>query len=115
MKTWKPLVAISASIILVSCTTTVTPEKVKAVSVRYDGNQRDAGFKGYLADGCGVISSNAVARYNALIAEYGSTFKPPLTTNYGLQCCYTNGTSLITKEALVYFGLMSDMERSKQK
>jgi hypothetical protein len=29
--------------------------------------------------------------------------------------CYTNGTSLITKEALVYFGLMADMDRARQK
>ena len=113
---WKPLVALSVSaLLLCSCTTTVVPPKVAAQGVRFDGNTRDAGFKGYTTNGFGVLSSNAVMRYDALAAEYGKAFKPPVVPGQGVTCCFTNGTWLITKAALVNYGLMADMERAKQK
>ena len=115
MKTWKLFAATSLSLALCACTTTVVPKKVEPQGVRFDGNQRDAGLKGFLTDGCGVISSNAAARYDALAAEYGKAFKPPVVPGQGVTCCFTNGTWLITKAALLNYVLMEDMERAKQK
>jgi len=96
----------------ISCTT-VTPKIVTAESIEFEGNNQDAGFKGYLTDGCLVISSNKVMQYDALIDRYSTNFVPPMTHGFGVQCCYTNGTWLMTKQAAKKFVEMLDIERSK--
>jgi hypothetical protein len=74
---------------LSSCT--VTPKTVRDKTASFDGNQQNSGFLGYDGEGYGIITSNALARYNGLIAKYGERYAPPLKPNAGVTP-HTNGT-----------------------
>jgi hypothetical protein len=92
---------------------TVAPDPVRDRVIRFDGNEQNAGFVGYLTNHQGgVITANARARYNALVEDYRARFKPPLARDAGV-APFTNGTFTITKEALVNFATMAQWERAK--
>lgn len=96
---------------LAGCTT-VTPKIVRDETPSWDGNEQNSGFYGLLTDGCGVWKPHAIDRYNALIERYGTNYAPAITKNYGVQCCYTNGTSIMTPEAMDKFGEMNRWRKS---
>lgn len=99
--------------LLLGCT--VTPTTVRDNTIRYEGGAQTAGFLGFTSfegQRWGVISAAKQVEYNALIARYGTNPRwiVPLTNNFGL-APYTNGTWLISKEALVNFGVLNEMHR----
>jgi hypothetical protein len=85
------LLVCCASVLLVLFGCTVTPRQVQDTGASFDGNERTSGFLGYTADGSGVITSNALARYNGLIDQFGKRYTPPLQHNAGVTP-FTNGT-----------------------
>lgn len=96
----------------VSCT--VTPRTVTDPGASFDGNARTSGLIGYAADGSGILTPRARDRYNALIAEYGNRFAPPLTPDAGVSQTATN-TYLLDAEHLVDFAVMNGWRKSGQK
>jgi hypothetical protein len=94
-----------ASLLLVGCTSTVTPKQVRASVASFDGNGATSGV--YKAtDGTWAITESARARYNGLVATYGNRFTPTLIFDAGLDTL-TNGLYQIDNEHLVKFGKMT--------
>jgi len=106
MKMWKLLAAACLSSALLLGCHTVTPQRVTDTTISFDGNEQNGGFIGYTTNGFGVLTPRGRERYNALIDTYGASLTPPLTNDYGVQP-FTNGTWLITKEAVVKFNAMN--------
>ena len=104
-------VAVTAGIMLASCSTTVAPEAVKATEIMYDGNEANAGFIGFERDGGGVLSDGGRARYNALIEMYGHKMLIPLKPHDGISPGPDPGTWRIDAQHLVYFLEMQQMYR----
>ena len=111
---WLRLIYVSLLVmILVSCT--VAPKVLKRDTISFDGGSQNSGFVMFLSDGSGLITTNAVNRYNFLISVYKSKFIPPIDINYGLT--YTNIQTtnyyIISAEGLVKFGLMLHWKRNQ--
>jgi hypothetical protein len=110
------LLALSVAVLLVGggCTSTVTPNNVTTHETGFSGNEANGGFVGFAPDGQGIITERAKTKYNALIEIYGKEFLPPISKDFGLTT-YTNGTSLITGEALSNFMLMNQWYKNGKK
>lgn len=96
------------SLLAVGCT--VTPRTVKDAGASFNGNERNSGLIGFLPDGSALITPTAKARYDFLAIKYGKRFYPPLAEGFGTKKTSTN-TYIITAEALVDFGVMSNLQR----
>jgi len=83
---------ILVAVVILGCT--VTPRIVNDSQPSFDEGKQNSGFLGYTADGSAVITSNALARYNALCVRYGTNFLVPVRPGDGVQP-FTNGTFLI--------------------
>ena len=94
-----------------ACTSTVTPDAVRATEASYDGNTRNSGFMGFFADGSGHITPHARDRYNLLLTIYGREYLPPLTRDAGI-AALTDGTFQIDALHLTAFIVMSDKHRA---
>lgn len=87
---------------------TVQRAPVQASQIGFDGNNQNAGFYGYATNAngiSGILSFNAVRKYNNLAEVYGSRNNPPIKPWEGLTP-YTVGPSnfyLIDDEHLTYF------------
>ena len=93
-------------LMLAGCAPTVIPAQVRDHGASYDGNERNSGFLGFAADGTGIITPRARARYNELVARYGGLFRPALSADEGITPTATN-TFLIDGEHLVDFATMN--------
>ena len=89
-------------ICLLGCTTVTVP-LVVPTAPSMDGNARNSGFWGYDAQGYGIISTNAAARYNGLMASYGGRWAPAVRPGDGLSAGPSNGVVRIDKEHLDAF------------
>lgn len=105
---------------LAGCTT-VIPQQPESPSASYDGGVRNSGFICFTnlsLDNTkltndphdllvGIITTNALARYNSLIAIYGKRFNPPLNASEGTcDTCITN-LILIQAQDLEHFARMN--------
>lgn len=77
----------------------------------FDGAFPDSGVRAVLRDETGrpagwVVTPRARARYNALIAKYGSLWTPPLFPDEGVREL-ADGLFLMTNEAMEKFVVMS--------
>ena len=105
------------SILLAGCGT-VTPDQVVSDGPSWDGTNRNSGFVGWTSTGCGILTPHARDRYNALVKDYGSRFRPPLQTDYGLVKIDVDGQPTvyqITPEALADFATMNRWRRMEGK
>lgn len=98
----KSLLVLALSLFLVAAMgcTTVAPQTVEASLASWDGGKQNSGFLGWTNyDGVtvGIITTNALNRYNALIVIYGNRFLPPL--NKGEGTCDTCITGLVLMQA----------------
>lgn len=90
---------------------TITPSLVSTEEISFDGNYKNSGLLSFAPDGSGVITSNALARYNGLILRYGTNFIPNLTTNTGVRTTSSNAF-LLDAEHLIKFGTMNQWRRN---
>lgn len=91
--------------LIAGCTTVIT-QQPESPSASFDNGVRNSGFVGwtnYNNVDCGIITSNAVNRYNALIAIYGKRFFPPLTPNTGICTNCIPDLILIQSQDLEHF------------
>ncbi len=116
MKTRKEcLIYTLLCMVLVLAACTVTPRNVKDAQPSFDGGQLNSGFLGFtnvyvnnVPGEYGVLSSHAVDRYNALIANYGEKFIPPLKSGDGIfRTAVLSDIWFIDKQHLVYFETMN--------
>jgi hypothetical protein len=66
------------AIFLSACTVreqTVVPSRIVSTQASFDGNQQDSGIKTADAQGF-VVSANWIARYDAMLVEFGGRFSP---------------------------------------
>jgi hypothetical protein len=96
---------------------TVTPKQTVADRASWDSstpesctNQQNSGFLGWTANG-GLITANARARYNNLVAQYGTNFNPVLVKDTGIQQVSTNIWE-IDKQHLADFATMNRWRRN---
>lgn len=89
---------------------TVTPITVKDNHPSFDGNVANSGIIAYLTNGTWLVTSNAHARYNGLIAKYGTLFIPPIGADFGVTQLGTN--FVMTSQAVVYFGRMTSLHKA---
>lgn len=75
---------------LTSCAGTTRPTRVQSAVASFDGNEQNSGFIAFAPDGSGIITPHAHARYQALVADYGARFKPPLLSDEGTALTTTN-------------------------
>ena len=75
----------------------------------FDGTNQDSGFVAFAPDGAGIITPNALARYNGLIALYCGQFIPPLEPNAGICAAPAPwlGFYRIDQQHLDYFATMN--------
>lgn len=114
IETWLRLIYISLLVmILVSCT--VAPKVLKRDTASFDGGSQNSGFVMFLSDGSGLLTTNAVNRYNFLIKIYKDRFISPIYQNYGLTFTNIQTTNyyIISAEGLVKFGLMQHWKRNQ--
>ncbi len=96
---------------------TVTPKRAVDNVASFDGGKQNSGVLGYYTNSVGeqflILSPNARARYNALIASYGGTnyFLPPLAPDDGI-APFTNGTFTIDARHEVDFRLMNGWRKN---
>lgn len=105
---WKRLAAFWLVVVLLNAlaSCTITPRIVRPADASFDGSQKNSGFLGWTESGEGVLTSRARARYNELVRLHGNKFLPALESDYGIKPG-TNGTFIITQEALVKFQTMT--------
>src|SRR3990167_2639446 len=102
-----------SSLILLLMSCMVLPKIVKPASISWDGNVQNSGFVMFMTNYSGLITSNAVFRYNSLIEKYGREFNPPLSINDGIYSTNWNGTNLfvINPQALTHFVQMNHWKK----
>ena len=88
------------------CTKTIIPNNIVTNQAGFSGNEASGGFVGFAPDGQGIITERSKLKYNSLIELYGDNFLPPIEKDFGITS-NTNGTFLITKEALSNYMLMN--------
>src|SRR3954452_19592852 len=91
-----------ALLLLIGCTTTVTPDAVRDHQASFDGNAQNSGLIAELPDRSCVITPHARERYNALIEKFGARFTPPLVRDAGITATITN-TFVIDAEHFTKF------------
>lgn len=97
-------VLLALTILLVAANCTVTRHLVRSNTPGFsETGKQDSGFLGFDKQGNGIITSGKRAEYNALIGKYGLRFDIPPTPDSGICQGATNGTYLISPEALVRF------------
>lgn len=109
-------VALYICILLCSGCTTVIPQNPESSGASYDGGVRNSGFNGWTnlnGISYGIISTNSLARYNALISTYGNTITPAIHQNEGVCFDCVKGLILIEPQALEHFARMN-RERLQQ-
>lgn len=84
LKNLKFLLFVLLALTITSCVGTVKKEPIIANTPSWSGSNQNSGFIGFTNGNYGVITSNAVIRYNLLIEKYGKDFLPPLVENQGL-------------------------------
>lgn len=106
---WLVVVAVNA---VVSCT--IIPRTVRSREASFDGTNQNSGFVGWTADGKGVLTARARARYNELVRLYGERFLPAIGSDYGIERHQTAPEQwTITPEALVKFQTMTRWHKSR--
>lgn len=103
------LVALAVSV-LAGCTTTAIPVVPVDAQASFDGNAQNSGLIAFDMSGNGILTAHARDRYNALVADYGAAFKPPVKVDDGITATGTN-TFLIDAQHLVYFASMNRWHR----
>jgi hypothetical protein len=84
----------------------IRPPVVKDHEASFDGNTHNSGFIGFDAAGNGILTPHAKDRYDALVAQYGDQFHPPLAKGDGITLTSTN-TYLIDAQHLVAYTRMN--------
>lgn len=91
---------------IVSSGCTVAPKVVTNSQASFDGNKQNSGLLGYDEAGNGIFTSHARDRYNALIDQFGKSFKPPIERDSGIVATSTN-TFLLDGQHRFYFETMN--------
>jgi hypothetical protein len=93
---------------------TVAPRPVAAQQASFGvSGQQDSGFIAF-CDGGAFIDRSAVARFNGLVAIYGSRFVPALRADDGI-VEQSGGLYFISNASLQKFMLMADWRREGRK
>ena len=94
------------------CASTVTPEPVPITKeVAFDGAEQNAGIVAVQADGAFIVTERVRARYNALIAEYGTKFLPVLTPDAGITPAAEANRFTMTAAAMADYATMVQWRR----
>ena len=104
------LLGLAIALACTGCTTvTPTPADVPAVA-SFDGAEQNSGIVGVQTDGLFIVTSHLRDRYNALAAEYGAAFAPPLVPDSGLAPAGADRWTM-TPEAMANFATMVQWRR----
>lgn len=95
------LLVLAFSVLCVGCSTPVVPEKVSSTEISFDGNDQTSGIVRSTPNGF-IVTLNFRARYNALIALYGSDFIPRLKIDQDL-APIADDLWLISKQGMIHF------------
>ena len=63
---------------------TIAPQPIHTTQASWDGNAQTSGLLEMRPDHSALVTPNWRARYNGLIARYGSRLNPPLAPDAGL-------------------------------
>ena len=115
-----------ASITVSSCTVIPKPEYIVNTVSSFDAStpskyqsQQNSGFIGFLANGNGILTTNAIIRYNNLIGEYSDMVLKDtgykLEKNSGITPINgDNSLYEIDQQHLYYFILMNQWNKQKR-
>ncbi len=95
------------------CAGTVTPKVVTSTQASFDGNEQNSGVISVQPNGY-VVTAHFRDRYNALIADYGTAFTPPLSHDAGI-ARLTDYTWLIDREHMIKMIEMNTWRKSGRK
>lgn len=105
------LLGLALALACTGCTTvTPTPADVPAVA-SFDGAEQNSGIVGVQADGTFLVTAHLRARYNALVADYGHEFAPPLSSDSGLSPVGPFDRWTMTPQAMANFATMVQWRR----
>lgn len=106
--TWFIVIAglLGWALFLCGCTTTVTAPHVKPRQASFDGNVQNSGALTTSTNGL-RMTLHARDRYNALVAEYGGYFQPPLRAGDGVSATEDPQVFLLDEEHEVKFMIMN--------
>lgn len=119
-------IVILCCLFFASCTVVPKPVFITGTSPSFDsstpaesGTVQNSGFIGFLQNGNGIITLNAVARYNNLIEGYGKTVLNDtgykIEKNSGIFPIGSNNTLFeIDKQHLFYFILMNQWNKQNR-
>lgn len=107
-------VYILAALAFGGCAGTTRPTRVQSAVASFDRNEQNSGFIAFAPDGSGIITAHAHARYQALVADYGARFKPPLISDEGTALTSTN-TWTIDRGHLAQFMTMQRWKKQQTK
>ena len=101
------------------CTATITPGEVRASAPSYDGTEQNSGILACTRDATGnvtgwTVTARARDRYNALIAQQGNQWTPPIVSDYGVMP-NPDGTYHMTNEAMTKFIVMTTGSKMQAK
>ena len=100
------------SAVLVGCT--VAPKVVVPKTPSWDSGRQDSGVIRLLPDMSVVVTTNLLARFNALAATYGSRLSPPRSNAWGFTMTETN-TVVMSQDAMAGYMLLSVFSNSNQR
>ena len=104
-----------ASVLFAGCT--ITPRVNVPTQPSWDGGRQDSGFISQLPDHSFVVSTNVVARFDALAAVWGSKCVPPITQSFGCIRTATN-TFIMSPSAasdFLYMNILNTNARNLSK
>lgn len=105
------IVLCAIALVVVGCSSTITPTQVSSEQASFDGTEQNSGIVSAV-DGGYVITERARARYNELVAAYGSVWSPAIGADYGVTP-YSDGRYYITNEAASKFRTMNLLKKAK--
>ena len=79
------LAAVGLCLFVLGCT--VAPRVVTNSRASFDGNEQTSGLLWIDAEGNRIVTAHLVERYNALMAQYGKRFVPPVAPGEGVSKC----------------------------
>jgi hypothetical protein len=105
---------LSLTAVLAGCAGTVAPKVVASSQASWDGTNQNSGSIDWAPGKRLIITAHARDRYNALIASYGSRFKPALVLDQDIEPTGTN-TFLLAPAGIEHFSAMVRWDKQTRK